>query len=261
MKTKRKIADVYIRLSTKKQEDGMSKETQEKECQKYCEEHGIFLRKIYYENKSGITPYNRPVFYEMIANQQTKDKADIIICFCANRLTRNHVDFYPIKSLVDDHGTKIIFVKENITIEKPFKAHEEFLIDIIVASSKFEVNHMNEIRKKGLIERAKTGIKPTKMPYGYKMLKRKVVIIPEQAIFVKKAFELYSSGKYSLATLPNELYEQGFKYKLQADGKIPKATLACMLKNMFYTGFYTYPGVENIIKGKHKPIIEQDLYN
>ncbi|MCM1009689.1 MAG: recombinase family protein [Fusobacterium sp.] len=93
------------------------------------------------------------------------------------------------------------------------------------------------------------------------MLKRKVVIIHEQAIFVQKAFELYASGKYSLATLPNELYEQGFKYKLQANEKIPKATLACMLKNIFYTGFYIYPGVENIIKGKHKPIIEQDLFN
>lgn len=55
-------ADIYIRLSSKSQEDGMSKETQERECRKYCEENGIIVRNVYYENKSAMTPYNRPVF-------------------------------------------------------------------------------------------------------------------------------------------------------------------------------------------------------
>ena len=91
-------ADIYIRLSSKSQEDGMSKETQEKECRKYCEENGIIVRNVYYENKSAMTPYNRPVFYEMVAKQQSKDRADIIVSFCINRLTRNQVDFYPIRA-------------------------------------------------------------------------------------------------------------------------------------------------------------------
>lgn len=258
---KNPIADIYIRLSSKSQEDGMSKETQEKECRKYCEEHGITVRNIYYENKSGMTPYNRPVFYEMITKQQTKDRADIIISFCVNRLTRNHVDFYPIRTLVDKYDTKIIFVKENITIEKPFKSHEKFLMNIIIASAEFEVNHMNEIRKKGLIERAKTGKRPSKLPYGYGIYKHRVVIVPKEAEFVKQAFELYSTGMYSLKTLPDKLLELGYTYKQQRNNKIPKATLSPMLKNIFYTGYYTYPGVEKPIKGMHKPIISKDLYD
>ena len=101
------IADIYIRLSSKSQEDGMSRETQERECRKYCEMHGIKVRNVYYENKSGMTPYNRPVFYEMIAKQQSKDRADVIVCFCINRLTRNQVDFYPIRGLVDEYNTQM----------------------------------------------------------------------------------------------------------------------------------------------------------
>lgn len=254
-------ADIYIRLSSKKQEDGMSKETQEKECRKYCEEHGITVRNIYYENKSGITPYNRPVFYEMITKQQTKYRADIIISFCVNRLTRNQVDFYPIRTLVNEYGTKIIFVKENIAIEKPFKAHEKFLTSILIAAAEFEVNHLNEIRKKGLIERAKTGKRPSKLPYGYGIYKKRVVIIPKEAEFVKQAFELYATGMYSLKTLPDKLLELGYTYKRQRNYKIPKATLSPMLKNIFYTGYYSYPGVEKPIKGMYKPIISKDLYN
>lgn len=253
--------DIYIRLSSKNQENGMSKETQEKECRKYCETHGIIVRNIYYENKSGMTPYNRPVFYEMIAKQQSKDKADVIISFCINRLTRNQVDFYPIRSLVDEYNTKIVFVKENMVIEKPFKAHEKFLTSIIIASAEFEVNHLNEIRKKGLLERAKTGIRPSKLPYGYNTYKNRIVIVPKEAEFVKKAFELYATGKYSLKILANNLFELGYMYKAQPNKRIPRATLSPMLKNLFYTGYYTYPDVEKPIKGQHKPIISKDLYD
>lgn len=66
---KKIIADIYIRLSSKSQEDGMSRETQENECRKYCEANGITVRNVYYENKSAMTPYDRPVFYKMIASR------------------------------------------------------------------------------------------------------------------------------------------------------------------------------------------------
>lgn len=254
-------ADIYIRLSSKSQEDGMSKETQERECRKYCEENGIIVRNVYYENKSAMTPYNRPVFYEMVAKQQSKDRADIIVSFCINRLTRNQVDFYPIRALVDEYNTKIIFVKERMVIEKPFKAHEKFLTSIIIASAEFEVNHLNEIRKNGLIARAKTGQRPSKLPYGYDTYKNRIVIVPKEAELVKKAFELYATGKYSLKTLADELFELGYRYKGQRNKKIPRSTLSPMLKNLFYTGYYTYPNVEKPIKGKYKPIISKDLYD
>ena len=255
------IADIYIRLSSKSQEDGMSRETQERECRKYCETHGITVRNIYYENKSGMTPYNRPVFYEMIAKQQSKDRADVIVCFCINRLTRNQVDFYPIRWLVNEYNTQIVFVKENMVIKKPFYAHEKFLTSIIIASAEFEVNHLNEIRKKGLIDRAKTGKRPSKLPYGYDTYKNRIVVVPKEAELVQKAFELYATGKYSLKTLTNELFELGFKYKPQSDEKIPRATLSSMLKNLFYTGWYKYPGYEKEIKGKYKAIISRELYD
>lgn len=255
------IADIYIRLSSKSQEDGMSRETQERECRKYCEMHGIKVRNVYYENKSGMTPYNRPVFYEMIAKQQSKDRADVIVCFCINRLTRNQVDFYPIRSLVDEYNTQIVFVKENMVIKKPFQAHEKFLTSIIIASAEFEVNHLNEIRKKGLIDRAKTGKRPSKLPHGYDTYKNRIVVVPKEAELVQKAFELYATGKYSLKTLANELFELGFKYKPQANERIPRATLSSMLKNLFYTGWYKYPGCEKEIKGKYKAIISRELYD
>ena len=255
------IADIYIRLSSKSQEDGMSKETQENECQKYCEANGITVRNVYYENKSAMTPYDRPVFYKMIANQQSKDRADVIISFCINRLTRNQYDFYPIEVLVDKFDTKIIFVKENMTISKPFKSHEKFLTSILIASAEFEVKHMNEIRKKGLMERAKTGIRPSRVPFGYRMRNKRIVIIPKEAEIVRKVYELYSTNEYSLNTLSEKLFELGYEYKLQKSKKIQKATLSRILKNKFYTGYFDFPDIETPIKGKYKPIVSQELFD
>lgn len=260
---KQPIADIYIRLSSKGQEDGMSRETQEEKCREYCQKHNIIVRNICYENKTGITPHVRSVFQNIVDNQKTTNKADFIVVFCLNRLTRNHVDFYEIKETVENHDTKIVFVKEDMVIQKPFKAHEEFLTDILIANAKFEINHMREVKQLGLINRAKTGIRPGRVPFGYKVHKdtHKILIVPKRAEFVRQAFELMATGEFSLETLSDELFSRGLKYRNQQNCKIPKSSLSSLLKNKFYTGYYTYPNVEGEIKGSYKSIIDRDLYN
>ena len=258
---KKEIADIYIRLSSKNQEDGMSKETQEEKCRDYCKKHKLTVRNVYYENCSAITPNIRPVFNKIILNQQTPNKADYLVTYCVNRFTRNHIDFYQAEIIIDKFGTKIAFVKENQVVQKPMKSYETFLMDIIIAHSKFEVKQMNEIRKNGLIARAKTGLRPSKLNYGYKIFRKNPVIVPSRAAFVRRAFELYATDQYSLATLPEALYDEGLRYQLQKNGKIPKASLENMLKSIFYTGKFYYPGCEGLIEGKHKPIIDIELFS
>lgn len=254
-------ADVYIRLSSKPQEKGLSRETQEEKCREYCKKYGYKVRNIYYENKSAMKAHKRPVFEEMIAKQH-KNKAEAIIAFCLNRLVRNQYDFEPLEELVDKFNMKIICLQDNLVVCKPFRAHEKFLVRILTANAEFEVNHMNEIRKQGLVKRAQTGIRPSKLNYGYTKLKSgNIVIVPKQAEFVQRAYELYATGKYSLSILPNILFEEGLRYKLQKSGMIPKASLSSMLKSKFYTGKYDFPDCETEIKGKHKAIISDELFD
>ena len=256
-----KTADLYIRLSSKSQEKGLSRETQEEKCKEQCKKLGYVVRNSYYENKSAMKAHKRPVFEQMIAEQH-KNKADIIISFCLNRLVRNQYDFEPLEELVDKLDMKIICIQDNLVVQKPFKAHEKFLVRILTANAEFEVNHMNEIRKLGLIKKAQTGIRPSKLNYGYTKLKSgNIAIVPKQAEFIRRAYELYSTGKYSLSNLPEVLFEEGLIYKLQKNGKIPKASLSSMLRSKFYTGKYDFPDCEGEILGKHKAIISDELFN
>lgn len=254
-------AVIYIRLSSKKQEDGMSKELQEEKCREFCKKLGMIIQDILYENKSAIHGANRPVFENILARQKTKYKVDVIMVYTLNRLTRNHPDFYFIRELVDKHNTKIVFVKENMVIQKPFKSYEKYFFNILVANAEFEVEHMREIRKMGSVARAKTGKRPCLLPYGYKSYNGKIVMVPKEANFVKKAYELYATGQYSINLLSETLYEQGFYYLKQPNKKIPRASLANLLKNLFYTGYYTYPDCDGEIKGIHKAIITRELYD
>lgn len=260
-KNKKKTAVIYIRLSSKKQEKGMSKFEQERLCREYCEKHDIEIIGIYYENKSAMVPYARPEFMKMITFQKSDLRADYVITMCVNRLTRNHVDLYPIEDIVNNYGTKLVFVRENLCLQKPIKASEGFLYDIIVANAKFEVKHMNEIRKEGLLARAKTGKRPCRAPYGYRKFNNSVVVVPEQAMIVKKIFEFYATGEFSLNEIPEILYSKGFRYKLQKDGKIPRSSVSNILKNRFYIGKYKFSDYEDEIIGKHKPIIDENLFN
>ena len=126
---------IYIRLSSKKQEDGMSKEVQEEKCREFCQKEGMLVKDVYYENKSALHGSKRPVFEEILARQKTKDKVDVIMVYTLNRLTRNHPDFYFIRELVDKYNTKVIFVKENMSIQKPFKSYEKYFFNILVSKA------------------------------------------------------------------------------------------------------------------------------
>lgn len=115
----------------------------------------------------------------------------------------------------------------------------------------------------GSQKRAQTGFRPTKCPYGYKndTKKHRTLVINSRANFVRTTFEMYAAGEYSLRTLPEALFEKGLRYALQPNGIIPKQSLNSMLKNIFYTGWYTFTGTEEPIKGNHEAIVGEELFN
>jgi hypothetical protein len=86
---------------------------------------------------------------------------------------------------------------------------------------------------------------------------RLIDIDKNEAPFVRRAFELYASGEYSLSQTREKLYEEGFIYK-NYQNKISKSALDKLLKNPFYTGDFIFRG--KFYKGKHKPIVSVELF-
>jgi len=67
-----------------------------------------------------------------------------------------------------------------------------------------------------------------------------VIPDPERAVLVKKLFELYAEGDYSLEELHREVNRWGLTGK---EGKpVRKSVLASILRNPFYYGVMLYRG-------------------
>ena len=120
--------------------------------------------------------------------------------------------------------------------------------DIHVAVAKNYSENLKEEVKKGMREKAEQGVYPARAPIGYRNnpLTRAIDIDPERAPIVKRIFEMYGSGNYSLTTLRKAvLNELGVR--------INRAYLETILKSRFYLGYFVWQGVE--YKGVHSPII------
>jgi len=254
-------AYAYIRVSTERQEDeGYSLPAQENHIIDYAKRLGFSLEHdhIYREAKSAKKA-GRKVFNKMLEKIQKEKSPVKLLVDKTDRLGRNNYDHYKIELLMEEKGLQLHIVKENKVIDKNSPPGEKLLHGINVALAKHYVDNLSQESKKGMHEKARQGWMPGNVPYGYKNNKdtREIDIVSEQAIFVKRAYELCTINKYSLVLIRDTLFQEGFMYKPDKP-KIHLATLHGMLTNRFYTGQFKMKG--EIYDGKHVPIISIEDY-
>ena len=93
----------------------------------------------------------------------------------------------------------------------------------------------------GLRQKAEQGDYPHKAPMGYKNVSKedgsKTIIIDEKYVFyVKRAFELYDSGLYSIRSLVEKLFNEGLR--TVSDRKVSKSNIDYVKKYFLYRSFY-----------------------
>ena len=255
-------AFIYCRVSSKEQSEGTSLDEQETICMNWAKKYDLKIEKIYREDASAMTPETRKQFNEMVQNIQ-KGVANIVIFAFVDRMSRNAVDGYKITHLIEKKGLTGIFVHEQLYLQSPIISSEMLVLDTILGVSNYRVRQDREKCLAGIKARALEGFRANKPPYGYANdKKRKMAVVKsKRAKFVKVAFELYATGRYSITELIEELYYLGYRYELQPSKKIPKPSLISILKNPFYTGEYYVKQAEEYVIGNHEPIISKEVFD
>jgi len=113
--------------------------------------------------------------------------------------------------------------------------------------------------KRGYAEKVRRGEYPGPLPLGYtRDYKTKQIILdPEKWHYIKTAFQLYSTGLYSIETLAEKLYKDGLRSK---HGTIYGASrLQVMLRNPFFFGWFMWK--EELHKGTHPAIVSKELFD
>lgn len=262
-KLKSAVCIIYCRVSSTDQAEGTSLDEQETLCLNFAKKYNMSVEKIYKENASAMTPETRPMFSEMVEKLQ-KGAADVVIFAFIDRMSRNPIDGYNVLKLIEKEGLTAVFVQENLILQAPIRAHEMLMLDTILGVSNYRVRQDREKCLAGIKARALGGFRPCRPPYGYEndgpKDKRTAVISKKRADFVRKAFELYATGDYTVLEVANRLFELGYRYELQPSKVVPKQSLISILKNPFYTGKYYVKQTGEYIAGDHRAIISDELF-
>src|SRR3990170_1226636 len=246
---------LYARKSTEEDDrQVLSIEAQLVELQEYAAKEKLEIVACFQEAKTAKEP-GRIKFAEMLAILES-GKADGIISWHPDRLARNSVD-----------GGKIIhFVDRGLIKSLKFPTfwfeptpQGLFMLNIAFGQSKYFVDNLRENVKRGLRQKIRNGVWPGWAPVGYlnNPKTRGIDVDSEKATKVRKMFEMYATGAYTLHSLANWCKEKGLCGNLGKE--IALSNVQSILQNIFYIGLMKYGG--EIHEGKHEPLISKKLFD
>lgn len=255
-------AVMYVRVSSKEQAEGhFSIPAQIDFLQQYAKEKGFKVLKIYQESFSAKEK-GRPIFDDMVRFLKKQKKTCRLLVEKNDRLLRNEDDAALTINLALKTETEIHLVKDNMVLSKNSTPHEIMIYTIMCATSSWYPRNLSREVTKGMNKKADMGYYPAQAPVGYinKRENKKVshiIVDTEKAHFIKKAFELYSTGAYSYQSLADRLAADGFIIRTRP---CQKNNIEKILKNPFYIGDFNYK-MKRYFDGKHEPLISRELYS
>ena len=255
----RKKAVVYARVSSKDQEkEGFSIPSQLKLLRKHAADNDIEIDAEYVESESARKAGRRQ-FNRMIADiRKHSSDVGIVLCEKTDRLHRNLHDHATVDDLMNEMGVEFRFVKEGRSLSRDSGSSERLVQDIEAAMAKRYSANLSEEVRKGQLEKAEQGFYPGgPVPIGDMNVTnghgRKAVEIDEQrAPLVRKIFELYATGKYSIQQIGKKARSLGLTYR-KSGRPIPNGTIHKILRRRFYMGEFDWKG--NIYQGQHEPLV------
>ncbi len=246
-------AVIYARVSSREQErEGYSIPAQRKLLNEYARVRGFHVQQEFIDVESAKNP-GRKEFGNMLRLLESDPQCRAVLVEKTDRLYRNRTDSIAFEELIEKHNVEIHLVKEGRVIAKDSRSQDKFMHDIHVAVAKHYSENLREEVKKGMREKAEQGIYPGRAPFGYKnnSLTRSIEIDPQRAPILRKIFEMYASGQYSLTALRDTVFKD-------FEVRINRSYLETMLKNLFYIGRFVWQGIE--YKGTHEPLVSLDLF-
>lgn len=182
------------------------------------------------------------------------NKANGVIIHKIDRSARNLKDWASLGDLIDK-GVDVHFAHESLDMDT---RGGRLAADIQAVIASDYIRNLRDEAKKGLYGRLKQGVYPFGAPIGYinnggGQLK---TIDPISGPLVKKAFQLYASGKYNLHLLTSTMKELGLR---NTNGNpICLSSISTILNNPFYAGVLKVKG--KTFQGMHEPLVSSTLF-
>ena len=209
------------------------------------------------EGKTGVRVDVRPSFKKMIHDAK-HNKFDLIITKEVSRFARDLEDSIHYIRELKDSGVGVFFENQNLNT---FDSNSELILNIMFNLAQDESRKLSSRVKFGHRQAIENGhVLGSSNITGYKKDNCKLVIVENEAKFIKTLFELYANGKYGFQKLSKKLSELGY---LNKKGKLyDKDSLKRMIENPKYKGYYrarTYEILDYRTKRRKKNSLEEQV--
>ena len=233
-KEEKKIAGIYIRVSTDEQaREGFSLGEQEEKLRQLCKYKDFEIFKVYKD--AGISAKNmkdRPAFQQMLEDMKA-GKLNYIVAYKLDRVTRSVRDLEVLISTLEQYHCYLICDRDDVNTST---ANGRFFVRMLTVLSQLEIEIVSERTKFGLNGAIKAGHIPGKVPLGYyrdKDKTLKVDVVTKDIVL--RIFELYLEGK-SYQTISNILNDE--KVLSPNNKKWCDSTIDRIINNRIYIGDY-----------------------
>lgn len=222
----------YCRVSTDKEDQLNSLETQKEFFNQYTQRTGDTLVRLYAdEGISGTKIKNRKQFLQMMADAE-HHLFDMVVVKDISRFARNTVDLLQNVRRLRALGIEAQFLTADMTN----MGSSEFVLTLLGALAQEESANMSKRVKFGKTQNAQKGRVPN-IVYGYDKIIGEyftLAINEEEAAVVRQIFQWYTQGGYGALRIANMLNEQGKKTKRGC--RWSQNAVSHILRNELYTG-------------------------
>ena len=260
---------IYTRVSTDQglEQNFNSLDAQYDACHAYIRSQahaGWTLLRVKYDDggySGGDT--DRPALQRLLEDVRA-GKVQVIVVYKVDRLTRSLADFAKLVELFDAHHVSFVSVTQQFNTTTSLG---RLTLNVLLSFAQFEREVTAErIRDKIAASKRKGLWVGGKVPLGYALKDKQIVIVEEDAALVRSIFQSYLELG-SLNLLMQALRQRGIVTKVQrlssgrAVGGIPftRGPLSYLLRNRFFVGEVVYKG--EILAGPQPPILDRTLFD
>ena len=246
---------IYARKSTESEDRQVrSIGDQLAELHELARKEGLTVVEEFVESQTAKVP-GRPVFDEMLARIESGD-ATGILAWHPDRLARNSLDGGRIIWLVD--SGRITDLRFS-TFRFESTAQGKFMLAVMFGQSKYYVDNLSENIRRGQRQKLRDGIWSKMAPVGYlnDTASRTIAPDPERAPLIRRTFELYATGNYTLDRLCATV--NGLGLTARDGAALSRAQYHRVLQNPIYYGVLRYKG--ELHEARHEPILSKALFD
>ena len=261
-------AVAIVRISDENQESGYSKEAQEYRIKEYCLRNGLELVKVFAFTESS-TVGDRKKFMEAVSYAKKLKGITAVVTDKVDRLQRSYKEMPLLEELIKKQKIELHFHVENLQIHK-HSTHQELMIwDLHVMLAKSYVNSMKENVNRSIAQKLRSGEWISTAPLGYRHIKAgprdrglgKIVVDDDRAALVRRIFEEYATGTYTLGEMAKKTKNWGLTNIRGKQSFLSTQQIHSIITNPFYYGMMLYRKRNKLFPHKYPPLISKELYD